>query len=81
MKSAFIFLPSSLRMSHPGDKIYKLSRMLTLNNIYDVYDGLVSHWSNSFEVVIGSKKRTDKLNKDFDFFRHKRRATLEGLFG
>ncbi|SVB64995.1 uncharacterized protein METZ01_LOCUS217849, partial [marine metagenome] len=42
---AFKFLPSSFKMSHPGDKIYKFSRMLTSNNIYDVYDGLVSHWS------------------------------------
>jgi asparagine synthase (glutamine-hydrolysing) len=67
INSAFKILPSSFRMSHPGDKIYKLSRMLTLNNIYDVYDGLVSHWSNSFEVVIGSKKRTNKVNKNIDF--------------
>ena len=68
INSAFKFLPSSFRMSHPGDKIYKLSRMLTLNDIYEVYDSLVSHWNNSFEVVIGSKKRTDDLNKDVDFF-------------
>jgi len=64
----FIFLPSSFKMSHPGDKIYKLSKILTSKNIYDVYDGLVSHWSNSFEVVIGSKKRTGKPNEDIEFF-------------
>ena len=68
INSSFKFLPSSLRMSHPGDKIYKLSRILTLNDIYEVYDGLISHWNNSFEVVIGSKKSTDRLNKDIDFF-------------
>ncbi|SVE27395.1 uncharacterized protein METZ01_LOCUS480249, partial [marine metagenome] len=68
INSAFKFLPSSFRMSHPGDKIYKLSRILTLNDIYEVYDSLISHWNNSFEVVIGSKKRTDELNKDVDFF-------------
>ena len=33
INSAFKFLPSSFRMSHPGDKIYKLSRMLTAKNI------------------------------------------------
>ena len=67
INSAFKILPSSFKMSHPGDKIYKLSRMLTSSNIYDVYDGLVSHWSNSFEVVIDSKKRTNKVNKNIDF--------------
>jgi len=67
INNAFKILPSSFMMSHPGDKIYKLSRMLTSNNIYDVYDGLVSHWNNSFEVVIGSKKRTNKVNKNIDF--------------
>jgi len=69
INSAFMFLPSSFRISHPGDKIYKLSRILTSKNIFDVYDSLVSHWNNSFEVVIASKKRADALNKDFGFFR------------
>jgi asparagine synthase (glutamine-hydrolysing) len=33
-----------------------------------VFEGLVTHWNNPFEVVIGSKKRTDKLSKNIDFF-------------
>jgi len=68
INSTFKFLPSSFRISHPGDKIYKLSRILTSTNIYDVYDGLISHWSNPYEVVIGCNKRTHELNKDIDFF-------------
>ena len=67
INGSFKFLPSSLRISHPGDKIYKLSRMLTSKNIDDVYESLVSHWSNSFEVVIGSKKEANELDKDVDF--------------
>ncbi len=67
INSVFKFLPSGFRMAHPGDKIYKLSRMLKSTNIHDIYDGLVSHWDNSFEVVIGCKKKNDKFNQDIDF--------------
>jgi asparagine synthase (glutamine-hydrolysing) len=67
INSTYKFLPSSLRMSHPADKIYKLSRILTLKNIDEVYESLVSHWDNSFEVVIGSKKEANELDKDVDF--------------
>jgi len=66
INSVFKFLPSGFRMSHPGDKIYKLSKMLMSNNIYDIYDGLVSHWDNSFEVVIGCKKESVKFDQDTD---------------
>ena len=40
---------------------------LTSKNIDDVYESLVSHWNNSFEVVIGSKKEANELDKDVDF--------------
>ena len=67
INSAFKFMPSRFRMSHPGDKIYKLSKMLTANNINDIYEGLVTHWNNPFEVVLGSKERNSESNKDIYF--------------
>jgi asparagine synthase (glutamine-hydrolysing) len=69
INSVFKFLPSGFRMSHPGDKIYKLSKILLSDNIYNVYDGLVSHWDNSFEVVIGCKEKTSKPDQD-TYFSH-----------
>ena len=48
----FKFLPSKFKVSHPSDKIYKVARMLTSRNIYEVYDKLVSHWENPYEVVL-----------------------------
>ena len=63
----FKLLPSSYKIPNPGDKLYKLSKMLTLDSIYHIYDSLVSHWDNSFEVVIGCKKKGDKFNQDIDF--------------
>lgn len=52
----FKFLPKKYRVAHPGDKIYKLSKILTSKNMFDVYDKLVSHWNDPNKVVINSTK-------------------------
>ncbi len=64
---AFKLLPKSFSVTHPGDKIYKLSKILLSDNIYNVYDGLVSHWDNSFEVVIDCKKKARNTGKNISF--------------
>jgi asparagine synthase (glutamine-hydrolysing) len=56
-------LPTSLKITHPGDKVYKLADMLSSRNIDDVYDGLVSHWKNPFEIVIGCTSQLDTINE------------------
>ena len=66
INNAFKLLPKRFSMAHPGDKIYKLSKMLLSDNIYNVYDGLVSHWDNSFEVVIDCKKKARNTGENIN---------------
>ena len=70
LNGASVVLPASLKITHPGDKVYKLADMLSSRSIDDVYDGLVSHWQNPFEIVIGCTSPIDEINesiKTLDF--------------
>ena len=67
LNNIFKILPLSYRLSHPADKIYKLSRIITSNNIYEVYDRLVSRWSNPSEVVLNAKKINNNQQKNLGF--------------
>lgn len=59
----YIFVPKNFQVSHPVDKIYKLARILNSKNIYEVYDKLVSHWENSFDVVLNSNQKAVKKDE------------------
>jgi asparagine synthase (glutamine-hydrolysing) len=48
-------LPRGWRVRTPGVKLQKIAEMLTASSPEEVYRRLVSHWSNSEQVVIGSK--------------------------
>jgi asparagine synthase (glutamine-hydrolysing) len=48
-------LPRGWRVRTPGVKLQKIAEMLTASSPEDVYLRLVSHWSNSEQVVIGSE--------------------------
>ncbi|HKU51820.1 MAG TPA: asparagine synthase (glutamine-hydrolyzing), partial [Nitrospira sp.] len=52
--SVMPFLPTRLRMAHPGDKLIKLSELLAARNPEGVYYGLVSHWKDPNSVVLDS---------------------------
>jgi asparagine synthase (glutamine-hydrolysing) len=56
------FLPKKFMVSNPTDKVYKFSRILTSRDIYEVYDRLISHWINPYEVVLNSKNKEIKSN-------------------
>lgn len=45
------FLPSRLRITLPGDKMHKLSRVLNYESGQDVYAQMTSHWDNPLELV------------------------------
>lgn len=48
-------LPRGWRVRTPGVKLQKVAEMLTASSPEEVYRRLVSRWSNSEQVVIGSK--------------------------
>lgn len=63
----FNLIPQRYRISNPSDKIYKLSKILVSKNIHEVYERLVTHWDNPFEVVLNSKNNIKTNVKNFDF--------------
>ncbi|EOW9110333.1 asparagine synthase (glutamine-hydrolyzing) [Vibrio cholerae] len=54
-------LPASAQMNNLGDKLHKAAAVLTSRDITELYLGLVSHWQNPDEVVLGSKEPTTVL--------------------
>jgi asparagine synthase (glutamine-hydrolysing) len=48
------FLPTRLRMAHPGDKLAKFGELLRLRDPEDMYYGLVSHWKDPNALVLDS---------------------------
>lgn len=49
-------LPGRLQLIHMGDKLYKLTEILQCDGPEDLYRGLVSHWKNPADVVIGGRE-------------------------
>src|SRR5207253_2622426 len=47
-------LPRSLRVQHPGEKLYKLAEVLCVENDGALYWDLVSHWKAPAKVVLGA---------------------------
>ena len=51
------FLPRSLRVQNPADKLQKLADLLPLRNQQELYSRLISHWKDPQAVTIGSRAR------------------------
>ena len=49
-------LPERMRYPNPGDKIHKLSEILTARNRVEIYRRLVSQWKEPEEVVLNSRE-------------------------
>lgn len=47
---------SRLQLSNLGDKIHKAAAVLACRDVEQLYLGLVSHWQNPEQVVLGSKE-------------------------
>ncbi len=47
-------LPRHMDYPNPGDKLHKLADIIDAATICEMYDGLVSHWRNTRELVPGS---------------------------
>jgi asparagine synthase (glutamine-hydrolysing) len=50
-------LPPKARLRVPGDKIYKLSRLLEADDPEKLYELLTSHWSRPTDIVAGASDR------------------------
>jgi asparagine synthase (glutamine-hydrolysing) len=48
--------PQRFKISQPGDKMHKLSEILSVKTPESIYHKLVSHWKRPEEIVIGSKE-------------------------
>lgn len=48
------FLPVGWRYANPGDKLHKLAEILAVRTPEEIYLGLVSHWKQPTEVVLGT---------------------------
>lgn len=59
-------LPRGWRVRTPGIKLQKIAEMLTASSPEEVYLGLVSHWSNSEQVVIGGKLFASPLHNQLN---------------
>ncbi len=49
-------IPSKLRLRTPGDKAHKLAGVLNIDNEYECYHQLISHWQDPTSIVIGAKE-------------------------
>ena len=58
-------LPSRLKMSQPGDKMYKLANVIAAENPEAMYRNLVSHWNNPESLVLNSKEPKTLLSNSF----------------
>lgn len=47
-------LPAKLRHTTPGDKLHKLADVLAAKSPEEIYLGLVSHWKQPVQVVVGA---------------------------
>lgn len=48
------WLPAKLRYATPGDKLHKAAEILAVRSPEEIYLGLVSHWKNPAQLVLGS---------------------------
>lgn len=48
------WLPARLRYANPGDKLHKVAEILAVRSPEEIYLGLVSHWKNPAQLVLGS---------------------------
>lgn len=48
-------LPKRFRYKNAGDKLHKLSKLLTLNSKEDLYLHLISHWNATENIVINTQ--------------------------
>jgi asparagine synthase (glutamine-hydrolysing) len=48
------WLPARLRYATPGDKLHKAAEILAVRSPEEIYLGLVSHWKNPAQLVVGS---------------------------
>ena len=57
-------LPSGLRYSSPGDKIHKLSQLLSAKTPEALYLDLLSHWKDPSRALIGNPKEPATVMND-----------------
>ncbi len=55
------WIPGGSRYANLGDKLHKGAGVLAVRSLDELYLGLVSHWSNPCEVVIGSTEPSTPL--------------------
>ena len=63
-------LKQILDTPQPGDKVHKLSSILTSSSATDCYFNLISHWKNSENIVIGANHLSPSfsdISNDIDF--------------
>lgn len=66
-------LPGRYKHSLPGDKLHKLAGILGAENPQMMYYGLVSHWRNAGEIVIGGTEPLTMVTNE------KKWASLDGF--
>jgi len=59
----FSVLPASMQLPQTGDKLHKLARLLKLEE-EELYHELISHWSDTELLVLGSKEPHTKYIKN-----------------
>jgi asparagine synthase (glutamine-hydrolysing) len=60
--SAWDKLGSVLSFSRVGDKLHKGAALLNCRSVSDLYRGMVSHWPDPNDVVLGGKEPVSLLN-------------------
>lgn len=61
-------LPRRFAVSQPGDKVHKAAKVLVSGDPATMYRGLVSHWGNPDEIVIGAAERPSRVEDEAGLF-------------
>lgn len=59
--------PSSMQINRASEKLEKLGAALSLGSPQDIYEHLITYWSNATELVLGAREHPRALYKFEDF--------------
>ena len=59
-------IPAFGKWANVGDKLHKGAGVMASRNVFDLYQGMVSHWHDPISVVIGGKEPSTYLTHHLD---------------
>src|SRR5262249_47223405 len=60
-------LPASMQVPRLGDRAHKLAEIVAARSPHEIYKGLISHWKNPGEIVIGATEPATVVSDRHDW--------------